>query len=420
MMPPFIAVGEGFLVADRPEQARRIAFISSNSIGWGGSEELWSAAAAELAADGHDVAAMKPGMGRSDSRVLRLKGLGVRLADLRRIPLLPERLVGLMVRFSWLFEAVIRASRLSLALRAFRPGLIVLSQGGNGEGLFYAKRILRLGTPYVLIVQKVAEMYWPADEQLPDLRSVYAGARRCLFVSEHNLRLHEEQLGMKLANAEVVRNPFLVPWEEPAPWPGEEEGLRLACVGRLYPREKGQDILLRVLARDRWRERPVSLSFFGAGAHLEGLKATATYLGLANVSFAGFATDVAAIWRDHHALLLPSHCEGLPLALVEAMLSGRVAIVTNVAGHAEIVEDGATGFLAAAPTDDYVDEALERAWQRRSEWRAIGEAAAARARALVPPRPERLLADKIAAWAGEGRLAPDPAPGPVRLAPDSA
>jgi glycosyltransferase involved in cell wall biosynthesis len=408
------------MVADRPGQRSRIAFVSSNSHGWGGSEELWSSAAAELAADGHDVAAMKPGLGRAEPRVARLKALGCRVTDLRRIPFVPARFVDLMTRLSWLFEVLVRSGRFWFALRATRPELVVLSQGGNVEGLFYAKRIGRLGVPYVLIVQKVAEMYWPTDRELADLRSVYAGARRCLFVSEHNLRLHEEQLGMKLANAEVVRNPFLVPWEKPAPWPGEEGGLRLACVGRLYPREKGQDILLRVLARDRWRERPVSLSFFGSGAHLEGLKATADYLGLANIDFAGFTTDVAAIWRDHHALLLPSHCEGLPLALVEAMLSGRVAIVTDVAGHAEIVQDGVTGFLAAAPTADHVDEALERAWQRRSEWRSIGEAAAGRARELVPPSPQRLLADKIAAWAGEGRLSPGSPARNDRLSADPA
>lgn len=408
------------MVADRPGQRMRIAFVSSNAHGWGGSEELWSAAAAELAADGHQVSVMKPGLGKAEPRVARLKALGCRVTDLRRLPFVPDRLIGLIIRLSWLLEIFIRSGRFRFALRAARPDLVVLSQGGNVEGLFYAKRIRRLGVPYILIVQKVAEMYWPTDSELPDLRSVYAGARRCLFVSEHNLKLHEEQLGMKLANAEVVRNPFLVPWDRTAPWPGEEQGLRLACVGRLYPREKGQDILLKVLARDRWRGRPVSLTFFGSGPHLEGLKATADYLGLANVDFAGFAADVEAIWRDHHALLLPSHCEGLPLALVEAMLSGRVAIVTDVAGHAEIVEDNVTGFLAAAPTADHVDEALERAWQRRSEWRAIGEAAAGRARELVPARPQRLLADKIAAWAGEGRCSSDPAARGGHLAPEAA
>lgn len=383
-------------MAAGPKPSCRIAFVSSNSLGWGGSEELWSAAAAELAADGHSIAVMKPGLGSADHRVRRLKGLGCRMTDLRRLPLVPDRLVGLAVRFSWLVEYAIRALRLRFALRAIRPQLVVLSQGGNIEGLFYAKRLRKLASPYVLIVQKVAEMYWPADHELAELRSAYAAAERCLFVSEHNLRLHEEQLGMKLPNAEVVRNPFLVPWDRPAPWPEEDGGLRLACVGRLFPREKGQDILLRVLARDRWRDRPVHLSLFGAGAHLEGLRATADYLGLSNVTFAGHTGDVEAIWRDHHALVLPSHCEGLPLALVETMLSARVAIVTDVAGHSELVRDGVDGFLAAAPTADHFDEALERAWRRRSEWPAIGEAAARRARDLVPPKPARVLADKLA------------------------
>jgi hypothetical protein len=32
------------------------------------------------------------------------------------------------------------------------------------------------------------------------------------------------------------------------------------------------------------------------------------------------------------------------------MLCGRAAIVTDVGGHSEIINDGVTGFLAQAPT----------------------------------------------------------------------
>jgi glycosyltransferase involved in cell wall biosynthesis len=113
---------------------------------------------------------------------------------------------------------------------------------------------------------------------------------------------------------------------------------------------------------------------------------------LTSVSFGGFVRDVASIWSDHHGLILPSRCEGLPLVLVEAMLSGRVPIVTNVGGSGEIVDDGVTGFLAGAPTEDSLDEAMERAWERRAEWPAIGAAAATKIRALVPPNPAELMA----------------------------
>ncbi len=379
--------------ADRP---RRIAFLSSNS-GWGGSEELWTAAAAMLARRGVTVTVGKAGLDRKIRRVADLAALGVPLTDLRHIPLVPQRLVALLVLFSWPFDHIIRAMRLRGFLRRSRADLIVLSQGGNLDGLFYAKRLRRRGVPYVLVVQKVAEMYWPSDDQLAELQAMYAGAQQVCFVSQHNLTLTEQQLARPLPNGVVVRNPFLVPFDAPQPWPADNQRLRLACVGRLFPREKGQDIILRVLAREKWRNRPLDVTFFGAGLHEEALRQSAAYLGLTNVRFDGFADDVAAIWRDHHGLLLPSHCEGLPLVLVEAMLSGRVAIVTDVAGNAEVLTDNLTGFLAAAPTDDNVDEALERAWQARANWPQIGAEAARQIRTLVPPSPETDFAGRLLA-----------------------
>jgi glycosyltransferase involved in cell wall biosynthesis len=77
------------------------------------------------------------------------------------------------------------------------------------------------------------------------------------------------------------------------------------------------------------------------------------------------------------------------------MLCGRPCIVTDVAGNAELMEDNVSGFVAAAPRTKYLDEALERAWSRRSEWRAIGAAAAKSVRELVPPDPISTFADLV-------------------------
>jgi glycosyltransferase involved in cell wall biosynthesis len=77
----------------------------------------------------------------------------------------------------------------------------------------------------------------------------------------------------------------------------------------------------------------------------------------------------------------------MPLVLVEAMLCGRPCIVTNVGGNAELVEDNVSGFIASAPNEACLDEAMERAWARRDEWQEIGEAAGRRVRTVVPPDP---------------------------------
>ena len=118
------------------------------------------------------------------------------------------------------------------------------------------------------------------------------------------------------------------------------------------------------------------------------------------VAFRGHVSDIRGIWCGHHALVLPSRYEGLPLALVEAMLCGRPAIVTDVAGNAELLEDGVTGFVAAAATARHLGEALERAWARRADWREIGEAAAVAVRRQVPEDPPLDFARRLVEVAG--------------------
>ncbi|MHC5830971.1 MAG: glycosyltransferase, partial [Nostoc sp.] len=87
--------------------------------------------------------------------------------------------------------------------------------------------------------------------------------------------------------------------------------------------------------------------------------------------------------------------EGLPIALVEAMMCGRPAIATDVGGIPEVLEDNITGFLAGSTSFKEIDEALERAWQRRYDWEKIGEKASESIRKLIPPNPEQILAEKL-------------------------
>ncbi len=365
-------------------------FVSSNSTPWGGSEELWSASAAALAENGHRVSVLKANIDRREPRIRRLIDLHCRISDLQKLSLF-TRFPRLQRAASPLITSQ-RLAQVALETSLFQPILGVVSQGMNFDGLHYANLFRKMKKPYVLIAQKAGDVYWPADPVRARMRAVYTAAQACYFVSEHNLRLTEEQLGFALPHARVVRNPFLVPWEPRHDWPSEEDGLRLACVGRIFPAEKGQDLLIRVLARDKWRSRPLSVTLYGSGHHAVGLEKMAAFLGVTSVRFGGFTDDVASIWTDNHALILPSRCEGLPLVLVEAMLSGRVPITTDVAGNGELVEDNRTGFLAAAATEHALDEALERAWQRRHEWRSIGAAAAVAVRDLVPPDPAEVFA----------------------------
>ena len=374
----------GFLRAVIPEVGpRRFTIVSTCPDSWGGSEELWAGAARVLAEKGHRVSAFKTALDETHPRIQLLKSLSCTVRNLRRLPPLQP----LTTRAHLLL--------LALHLTARRPDLVVVSQGDNYDGLHFGYLCRKLRIPYALISQKAADHFWPPDVSRQYRRDIFRGAARCFFVSEHNRRLTEDQIGETLSNASVVRNPYLAPADGPLPWPGrEEECLRLACVARLYLLDKGQDILLRVLAREKWKGRGLRVSFYGRGVNGEALANLAVRLGVSNVSFEGQTDDVPGIWREHHALVLPSRAEGLPLALVEAMMCGRPSVVTKVGGNAEVVEDGVTGFLAA-PDEDSLDASLEEAWARRGELREMGERAARRIRELTPANPEESFADEL-------------------------
>jgi len=104
---------------------------------------------------------------------------------------------------------------------------------------------------------------------------------------------------------------------------------------------------------------------------------------------------VRSIWAENQLLVLPSRSEGTPLALVEAMICGRPAVVTDAGGNVEWVDEPDTGFVAAAATVRSLGAALERAWQAQGQWPEIGTRARARALRQYDPSPERTLLNLI-------------------------
>lgn len=381
------------LAEKRPGTLVRIAFVSCNPVDWGGSEELWARAALELSKRGVEIAVAKPNLVDWPEPIQTLRSQGVALFDLWKP--MHWRLRNLAHNASYKLMQEFERNRLKAMLKSFKPDLVVLSQGGSWDGLRMQKVFHAMAVPYALICQKGTDLYWPSDDIRPALRDFAQDAAHVFTVSQHNLTLFEEQIGQRLENASVVRNPFLVDYDSPQPWPEDDETVRFACIGRLYACEKGQDILLRVLARDHWRSRALHVDFYGQGANARGLKDMARLLGVENVSFHGHSKQIEKVWETHHGLVLPSRAEGLPLVLVETMLVGRVPIISTAGGSAEIVVDNETGFLMNGFDEDGLDEAMERAWQARQRWPEMAAAAAKSVRTHVPRSPAQDLAQRI-------------------------
>lgn len=364
---------------------------------WGGSEELWSQTALRLKILGHEVMALAPDWQPRPPKIRELSAAGIPVAHYPLAPGLVRRTMDAVHRR--VLKRHVRSGKQTVLhrfLRCFRPDLVCISHGAIACGIEFMEICQEHGLPYVSIAQANAESLWPDDSLAERLGAAFLGAAQNFFVSETNLRLLECQVGCKLPNSELVRNPCNVPQDCVLDWPSEPNMTRLACVGRLDPSAKGQDLVLRLLSSPPWNETPLHVSFYGAGPMETALKRLARTLGVDHrVEFCGHVSDVTGIWKNHHALILPSRYEGLPLATVEAMLCGRPVITTDVAGNAEFISDGETGFVAAAPTLALLSDAMARAWRRRKDWPAIGAAAAVLIREKIPADPALVFAQRL-------------------------
>ena len=363
---------------------------------WGGSEELWSQTALNLVRQGVSVSASVTGYSTLHPRVQYLIQAGVEIWPRAWVYSLRKRLWRKVAfrRDSYLVAEVQRL------LDRKRPSLVLFSSGDAISQVELLELCVARNLPFVTIGQANRETWWPADEEAERYRNVLAAAMRCYFVSRANWLLFEKQIGCKLSNAEVVRNPFNVKFDASVPWPKTVDGeLLFACVGRLDPIAKGQDIILEALATRAWMDRKWRLTLYGQGPMRNSLERLVQQLGLkSRVIFAGHVAVVEDIWATNHVLVMPSRFEGLPLAMVEAMLCGRLAIATDVAGHSELIEDGTNGFLAEAATVPSMAKALERFWVRRTDMEHMGRAAREKIRQIIPADPVGEFTEKIKAF----------------------
>ncbi|MFF3753016.1 glycosyltransferase [Streptomyces sp. NPDC002018] len=120
----------------------------------------------------------------------------------------------------------------------------------------------------------------------------------------------------------------------------------VVCVGRLC-RQKGQDILLRAWQPVVRQLPQARLVLVGDGPDADVLRATAP----PSVLFAGAVPDTAPWYRAADLVVLPSRWEGMAVAPLEAMASGRPVVLSDVDGARESLPPGREALCLTPPED---------------------------------------------------------------------
>ncbi len=162
------------------------------------------------------------------------------------------------------------------------------------------------------------------------------------------------------------------------PFPSASSTPTIAWLGLLDDR-KQPEIFVRAVARVASEGHNVHALLGGAGDRFDEIQALVDSLD-APIEMLG-QTDAVAVLRDAWCLALFSRSEGTPLAVMEAMWTGRSVVASSLAGNAHLIGD--TGTLA-----DTVDEAangLRALVIDHAHAAERGAAAAVRVRTLLTP-----------------------------------
>ncbi len=355
----------------------KLAFISlMEGVPGGGSEALWKKTAHLALEQGHGVNISVVDWGAENN--VQFRSLADKGAKLHFRKKYRPHLPPLKKLWNYFETHIARPNANWLFLLKEKPAHVLISQGGSFDLVQHHRDLLsilqRHGITYSLVCHSHPQFAYIPDETVrKHAPEMFLKARHVFFISSTQQRLVERVIMQPLPHASFTWNPLNLKSPECLEWPPNEVP-QFAMVGGLVS-GKGHDLAMAILSKEAWTKRTWHLNIYGDGYGSAYLKRLAGTDRLSErISFHGQVKGAEEIWAKNHILLVPSSGEGLPIAIVEAMVSGRPVVATDVGGIAELVKEKTNGFISAGPTASSFGAAMERAWESRRTWEKIGAA----------------------------------------------
>jgi len=134
----------------------------------------------------------------------------------------------------------------------------------------------------------------------------------------------------------------------------------VGCVARLA-KQKGYELFMEAARRILRKVQNVKFVVVGVGEEYDKLVKLCSELGIrSKVCFTGARTDIERVLPIFDVFLLTSHYEGMPVCLLESMVSSVPIVATAVGGVPEVVQDGMSGYLIHSRDPDEVAERVVR------------------------------------------------------------
>lgn len=335
---------------------------------WAGSEELWYRVIKHNIENNGTVQGVIPPIMFSSEKIKSLISNGGQFK--KRPYLIHRRLTSLYVKFvNNVYRDLLEKCDVTIVSLGSILDLTYI------QGLVEA--LLKCNNKFILLLQFNSDHLQLNSKTRSILQNIYTKSSAQVFVSNQNLEIATRQLAMNFNNASVIYNPIKLKIKEPFLFHKDQhEEVTFGCVARFENLWKGFDVLFKVFSEEQWSKRNWSLNLYGSGPDENYIRQLINFYKLEDkVTIHGQVKDINKVWEENDVKVLVSRAEGIPLAVLEAMICGKVVVTTDVGGNCEIIEHNSSGFISAAPTVSSFSKTLEEVWSKKPYWKSIGQKA---------------------------------------------
>lgn len=212
-------------------------------------------------------------------------------------------------------------------------------------------------------------------------KSCLSRTDRTITVSTDNLRLLGEFYEIPEERLKLVHNGIEIDKFLDRQRPVDidvENGPVVTCIAELHHR-KGQRYLLDAFKKLQSHLPQLSLLLVGTGPAEHELREQAA--DIPHVQFLGWREDIPEILEVSDILVLPSLKEAFGQVILEAMVSGAIAIGTDNGGIPDIIRDGVTGYLIPPGSSEAIYERITTVLKNPHQMEDVKRAALASVKA---------------------------------------
>lgn len=337
---------------------------------WGGSEEFWYRLAIHMSRQGYKVdCCFFDWQQGKDEKKLALAQSGCILH------LLPNP-AGAK---NYLHKLLIKSRIKKQLTRLVKPAydMVCISQGGLVDVTYpMFNSMLPYLKKFVLLYHNYNDAQILSPSRKRSLYKWSQAASQNMAAAEKIFSTVQKIAGFQLTHQHVLTNPLTIPVQlHPCAWPplNKNGNYVFIVIAQLDVERKAQDLLLKTLAAEKWKQRNWQLHIYGKGQDKELLSNLIISLNLQQkVLMKGHTSNVEEVLRQAHLLLQITHFDAMPISVTEAMSMARPCIVSTAGDMPLWIKEEEQGYVVPAVTQTDIDTVLEKAWQQKETWQQLG------------------------------------------------